>query len=178
MAMDKYLRQFIKYQPYTIVIFTMIMVAILTPMMGEFEAHDIENFRFGGAVAVTFGVSWFLAVVLLVVAIHKEDKRFIYPYLVLFGIDLFLLILRELYVMFIDRIYVEFLSIKMMLAAIIVPYVIGSLLALHRLFTVDPIVTLRSEGFVRFDRNEVVGGQQTTAPEPSFSPPNDYVRRI
>lgn len=176
--MDKYLRQFIKYQSYTIVIFTMIMVAICTPMMAQFETNEIENIRFGGAVAVTFGVSWFLAVVSLVVAIHKEDKRFIYPYLVLFGIDLFLLILREFYLTIIEGNYPELLILKMMIGAIIIPYVVASLLALHRLFTVDPIVTLRSEGFVRFDRNEVVGVQQTNAPDTSFSPPTDYVRQI
>uniref|UniRef100_A0AAG5D6X7 Uncharacterized protein n=1 Tax=Anopheles atroparvus TaxID=41427 RepID=A0AAG5D6X7_ANOAO len=164
MAMDKYLRQFIKYQPYTIVIFTMIMLALFTPLMANSETTEIENFRFGGAVAVTFGVCWFLAVMALIVAIHKEDKRFIYPYVVVFGIELSLLMLREFYLSIVEGIYIELLTLKVIIVGIITPYIIASLFALHRLFTVDPIVTLQSEGFVRFDRNSLAG-VQTTAPE-------------
>uniref|UniRef100_A0A182JUE0 Uncharacterized protein n=1 Tax=Anopheles christyi TaxID=43041 RepID=A0A182JUE0_9DIPT len=159
--MDKYLRCFIKYQTYMIVVFTMQMVLALTPAMAQSETYGIENIRFGGIVALIFGISWTLAVISLGIAIQKEDKRFIYPYVFVFGLDLSLLILREFYVMIRDGIFIEILTVKIFFAALVIPYVVASLFALHRLFTVDPIETHRIEGFVRFDRNELTGVEES-----------------
>uniref|UniRef100_A0A182LZR9 Uncharacterized protein n=1 Tax=Anopheles culicifacies TaxID=139723 RepID=A0A182LZR9_9DIPT len=152
--MDKYLRHFIKYQALMIVMFTLLMVIVVTPAMSEVNAHEIENLRFGGPVAIAFGITWAIAVFCLFIAIQKEDKRFIFPYVAVFGLDLSLLVLREFYLMIMHGIFVEILTIKILIAVLIVPYVFASLFALHRLFTVDPIESQRSEGFVRFDRNE------------------------
>ncbi|XP_058054575.1 uncharacterized protein LOC131206159 [Anopheles bellator] len=152
--MDKYLRLFIKYQVYTIVMFTSLMIALFTPVLAHHDANSIEDLRLGGVTAVMFASGWFTATVFLVVAIHKEDKRCIYPYAFMFALDLVLLILREIYVMIIGDFLLELWSIKITVVLMTVPYVTASLLALHRLYTVDPIVTQRSEGFVRFERNE------------------------
>ncbi|XP_035917296.1 uncharacterized protein LOC118514478 [Anopheles stephensi] len=154
--MDRYLRLFIKYQAYMIVVFTLLMVVLLTPFMAQHKPSEIENLRFGGKVAGAFGFIWITAVISLVAAIHKEDATLIFPYLFVFGVDLALLLLREIYLITTHGFFVEFLAVKIVIAAITIPYVFASLLALHRLFTVDPIETHRNgtEGFVRFDRNE------------------------
>ncbi|XP_053666377.1 uncharacterized protein LOC128715496 [Anopheles marshallii] len=160
--MDRYLRWFIKYQAYMIVVFTLTMVVVITPAMSDHSQREIENLRFGGPVATIFGFTWAAAVLCLMIAIQKEDKRFIFPYLAVFGLDLALLILREFYLMIIHGIFIEIISLKIFIATLIAPYVFASLFALHRLFTVDPIESQRSEGFVRFDRNEM-----TVAEEPN-----------
>ncbi|XP_053676689.1 uncharacterized protein LOC128726871 [Anopheles nili] len=158
--MDKYLRWFIKYQMYLIIVVTMTMVVMFTPIMADHEAQEIENLRFGGYVALLFGITWAAAVICLVIAIKKEDKRFIYPYAAVLVLDLSLLILRELYRAIFDNIHIHIVGIAIFIGAITLPYVCASLFALHRLFTVDPIVIQQSAGFVRFDRNEVTGVRQ------------------
>uniref|UniRef100_A0A182NKL4 Uncharacterized protein n=1 Tax=Anopheles dirus TaxID=7168 RepID=A0A182NKL4_9DIPT len=173
--MDKYLRWFIKYQSYTIVSFTLTMVIAVTPIISHHEPNEIENLRFGGVVAVTFGISWTIAAMCLVIAIQKEDKRFIYPYVCVFGLDLTLLVLREFYLMIIEGIYVEIITLKIFLAAITIPYVAASLFALHRLFTVDPKMTQRAEGFVRFDRNEITGVEENQLNANTTSPANHVI---
>ncbi|XP_049297860.1 uncharacterized protein LOC125771360 [Anopheles funestus] len=161
--MDRYLRWFIKYQAYMIVVFTLTMVVVITPAMSEHNANEIENLRFGGPVATIFGFTWAVAVLCLIIAIQKEDKRFIFPYLAVFGLDLSLLVLREFYLMIIRGIFIEIITLKIFIATLIIPYVFASLFALHRLFTVDPIDSQRSEGFVRFDRNETIGVEENQA---------------
>ncbi|XP_050075782.1 uncharacterized protein LOC126563200 [Anopheles maculipalpis] len=158
--MDRYLRWFIKYQAYMIVVFTLLMVVLVTPAMAQNNIQEIENLRFGGTVATIFGFSWAAAVLCLVYSIQNEDKRFIYPYLAVFGLDLTLLLLREFYLMIAHGFFIEIITVKIFIATITIPYVFASLFALHRLFTVDPIETQRSEGFVRFDRNETTSGIQ------------------
>ncbi|XP_052898908.1 uncharacterized protein LOC128305477 [Anopheles moucheti] len=153
--MDKYLRWFIKYQACMIAMLTLTMVVVITPAISDNGQREIENLRFGGLVATIFGFSWAAAVLCLAHAIYKEDKRFIYPYVVVFGLDLSLLILREFYLMVIHGFFIEIMTLKLFIATLIVPYVFASLFALHRLFTVDPIESERTEGFVRFDRNEM-----------------------
>ncbi|XP_040171952.1 uncharacterized protein LOC120905170 isoform X1 [Anopheles arabiensis] len=201
--MDKYLRFFIKFQPYMIVLFTLQMVMVLTPAMAQTETDGIENLRFGGKVAVVFGFSWALAVVALITAIHKEDKRLIYPYACLFGFELLLLVLREFYIIAVHGFFIEVLTIKMYVAALgkwhfhapvtcpwlhfrlivehfpVVPYVCASLFALHRLFTVDPIETRRDEGFVRFDRNEMAAVAESQISSSTISPvPNHNTPQV
>nr|XP_040223818.2 uncharacterized protein LOC120950112 [Anopheles coluzzii] len=177
--MDKYLRFFIKFQPYMIVLFTLQMVMVLTPAMAQTETDGIENLRFGGKVAVVFGFSWTLAVVALITAIHKEDKRLIYPYACLFGFELLLLVLREFYIIAVHGFFIEVLTIKMYVAALVVPYVCASLFALHRLFTVDPIETRRDEGFVRFDRNEMAAVAESQISSSTISPvPNHNTPQV
>uniref|UniRef100_A0A182WJJ6 Uncharacterized protein n=1 Tax=Anopheles minimus TaxID=112268 RepID=A0A182WJJ6_9DIPT len=163
--MDKYLRQFIKYQACMIIMFTLTMVVMITPAIAQSNTQEIENLRFGGTVATIFGFTWTIAVCCLMIAIQKEDKRFIFPYLGVFVLDLSLLLLREFYLMITRGFFIEVFTIKIFIATLIVPYVFASLFALHRLFTVDPIQSQRSEGFVRFDRNEmtVVENNQTNA---------------
>uniref|UniRef100_A0A182QX41 DUF7027 domain-containing protein n=1 Tax=Anopheles farauti TaxID=69004 RepID=A0A182QX41_9DIPT len=155
--MDKYLRCFIKYQSYTIVSFTITMVIGFTPYLAENKPKEIEDLRFGGTMAVAFGLSWAIAVLCLIIAIQREDKRFIYPYVFVFGLDLTLMVLREFYLIIIEEFYIQLMLLKILVAAIAIPYVFGSLFALHRLFTIDPKSTTRVEGFVRFDRNETIG---------------------
>uniref|UniRef100_A0A182P1Z4 Uncharacterized protein n=1 Tax=Anopheles epiroticus TaxID=199890 RepID=A0A182P1Z4_9DIPT len=173
--MDKYLRRFIKYQTYMIVIVTLEMVLLLTPAIADFEVNHFENLRFGGKVAIIFGVIWFFAVMSLIKAIHCEDKRFIYPYAFVFGLDLSLQVLREIYLIMLEGLD-GLIVIKLLVAVLVVPYVFASLFALHRLFTVDPVGNHRSEGFVRFDRNEltvVEEGQisSTSGPANPSAPP-------
>lgn len=115
--MDKYLRFFIKFQPYMIVLFTLQMVMVLTPAMAQNETDgskyfaginrsssnnthtcsiSVENLRFGGKVAVVFGFSWALAVVALITAIHKvsmgsgthHNIRIVIDHIVFFSLPL------------------------------------------------------------------------------------------
>uniref|UniRef100_A0A2M4ARH4 Uncharacterized protein n=1 Tax=Anopheles triannulatus TaxID=58253 RepID=A0A2M4ARH4_9DIPT len=164
--MDKYLRWFIKYQVYTIVLFTTLLITFVTPALAYRNADSIEDLRLSGVPAVTFASGWFAATVFLIVAIHKEVKRFIYPYAFMLVLDLVLLFFRELYLLVIGESASHLWSLKLILFLLIVPYVSASLFALHRLYTVDPLDTQHNEGFVRFDRDEAAT-ETHTVPQPA-----------
>ncbi|XP_050092455.1 uncharacterized protein LOC126575684 isoform X1 [Anopheles aquasalis] len=170
--MDKYLRWFIKYQVYTIVLFTTLLITFVTPALAYRNTGNyalptpVEDLRLSGVPAVMFASGWFAATVFLIVAIHKEVKRFIYPYAFMLGLDLVLLFLRELYLVVIGEAETDLWSLKLVLFLLIVPYVSASLFALHRLYTVDPRHTPHNEGFVRFNRDEASTETQAT-PQPA-----------
>ncbi|ETN61680.1 hypothetical protein AND_006658 [Anopheles darlingi] len=164
--MDKYLRWFIKYQVYTIVLFTTLLITFVTPALAYRNTGNFEDLRLSGVPAVLFASCWFAATVFLIVAIHKEVKRFIYPYAFMLALDLVLLFLRELYLVAIGESATHLWSIKLILFLLIVPYVAASLFALHRLYTVDPLVTQHNEGFVRFNRDEA-SNEPPSVPQPA-----------
>ncbi|XP_035785133.1 uncharacterized protein LOC118463008 isoform X2 [Anopheles albimanus] len=164
--MDKYLRWFIKYQVYTIVLFTTLLITIVTPALAYREMGSFEDLRLSGVPAVMFASGWFAATVFLIVAIHKEVKRFIYPYAFMLALDLLLLFLRELYLVVIGDFSAHLWSLKLILF-LLIPYVTASLFALHRLYTVDPLHTQHNEGFVRFNRDEAANAETHTTPQPA-----------
>ncbi|KAL9701620.1 hypothetical protein quinque_005061 [Culex quinquefasciatus] len=90
---------------------------------------------------------------LLFIGIFKEKKTLLYPFCVLFLLDLVLVLLRDFYLMIYDSSWYKtvFFNVCLPLMFFIVPYVILSMLALMKLFEVDPIVRT-DDNFVRFDR--------------------------
>ncbi|XP_055626599.1 uncharacterized protein LOC129768761 [Toxorhynchites rutilus septentrionalis] len=156
--MDKFLRFFIKFHSYCIAIVSSILTVLFTWIFSSRVHHDsvteLYNLRYTGIPSLVFGIAWMTANALLIVGIYQEKKSFLYPFSVLFLLDLFLVILRDAYLLIFDYtwFYMVFLNVSLPFMIFIVPYVILSMLALMRLFDLDPVVRT-DDSFVRFDRN-------------------------
>lgn len=157
--MDKFLRFFIKFHGYCIAVggsaFTILFTSIFMSTRAQISSYEeLYNLRFTGIPVVVFGLAWMVAHSLLLVGIFKEKKQFLYPFSVLFLFDLALVIVRDIYLMTTEYGWYKtvFFNFFMPFMIFLVPYVILSMLALMRLFDIDPVVRL-DDNFVRFDRN-------------------------
>uniref|UniRef100_A0A8D8NT32 (northern house mosquito) hypothetical protein n=1 Tax=Culex pipiens TaxID=7175 RepID=A0A8D8NT32_CULPI len=155
--MDKFLRFFIKFHGYCIAVASSILTALFTSIFTSNWAYiryeEFYNLRYTGIPALVFGLVWMVANSLLFIGIFKEKKTLLYPFCALFLLDLVLVLLRDFYLMIYDSSWYKtvFFNVCLPLMFFIVPYVILSMLALMKLFEVDPIVRT-DDNFVRFDR--------------------------
>lgn len=157
--MDKFLRIFIKFHGYCIAIVSSILTIMLTGFLSSsVEAHarweDFLDIRFTGIPVLVFGIAWMVANSLLIIGIFKETKTFLYPFCILFILEFFLMLLRDLVLVITKDKWYEtvFFNFTMPFFLFIIPYVTLSMLALMRLFDIDPI-NRAEDNFVRFDRS-------------------------
>ncbi|XP_058838943.1 uncharacterized protein LOC131694318 [Topomyia yanbarensis] len=156
--MDKFLRFFIKFHGYCIAVASSALTILFTSIFTSHLHHDsweeLYDLRYTGIPALIFGLAWMMANSLLIVGIFKEKKTYLYPFSVLFILDLFLVILRDLYLIINQYAWYKsvFFNFSLPFLLFIIPYVILSILALIKLFDVDPIIRT-DDNFVRFDRN-------------------------
>ncbi|EAT47561.1 AAEL001358-PA [Aedes aegypti] len=156
MKMDKFLRFFIKFHGYCICTVSSILTPLFTALMSTVghTRYDLIDLRFTGIPVLILGIAWMIANSLLIIGIVKERKTFLYPFCVLFLIELFMVVLRDMYLVISgDGWYkTAFFNVTLPLLLFIVPYVVLSMMALMRLFDVDPIQKT-DDNFVRFDRD-------------------------
>ncbi|XP_065079768.1 uncharacterized protein LOC135702663 [Ochlerotatus camptorhynchus] len=157
--MDKFLRIFIKFHGYCIAIVSSILTILFTGILSSnAESHiqweDFVDLRFTGIPVLIFGITWMVANSLLIIGIFKETKVFLYPFCILFVIELFLMLIRDLFlVITLDQWYrTAFFNITLPFFLFVIPYVTMSMFALMRLFDIDPI-NRAEDNFVRFDRS-------------------------
>ncbi|XP_053690278.1 uncharacterized protein LOC128738860 [Sabethes cyaneus] len=156
--MDKLLRFFIKFHGYCIAVatsvLTVLFTSIFTSHMQQASWEELYDLRYTGIPALVFGIAWMVVNSLLIIGIYQERKTFLYPFTILFLFELLLVILRDIYLIANDFAWYKsvFFNFSLPFLLFIIPYVIFTMLALRRLFDVDPI-TRTNDSFVRFDRN-------------------------
>ncbi|KAL1379009.1 hypothetical protein pipiens_015214 [Culex pipiens pipiens] len=159
-GMDRFLRFFIKFHGYAIALLSILfaLVSVLfTRLNYHYPLEEWYNFRFSGIPMLILGAAWIMASVILVVGVFKENTRLIYPYGVVFVLELATLILRDVYLLVAGKDWDEmvFINVSVVLLLFIIPYIALSLLALLKLIEVDPIMPKsRSDNFVRFDNTQ------------------------
>lgn len=158
--MDRFLRFFIKFHGYAIALLSILfaLVSVLfTRLNYQYPLEEWYNFRFSGIPMLILGAAWIMASVILVVGVFKECTKLIYPYGVVFVLELATLILRDVYLLVAGKDWDEmvFINVSVVLLLFIIPYIALSLLALLKLIEVDPILPKsRSDNFVRFDNTQ------------------------
>ncbi|XP_058461550.1 uncharacterized protein LOC131436702 [Malaya genurostris] len=156
--MDKFLRLFIKFHGYCIAVvssfLTILFTSIFSSSLHSHNWEELYDLRYTGIPVLIFGLAWMVANSLLIIGIFKEKKAYLYPFSVLFLLDLLLVIIRDLYLIISQYTwyYTVFFNFSLPILLFIIPYVVLSILALMRLFDIDPIIRT-DQNFVRFDRN-------------------------
>ncbi|ETN61681.1 hypothetical protein AND_006659 [Anopheles darlingi] len=99
--MERYLRFYIKFQGYMIGMITLLFSVIITFFIHQ-ESQSVRypmeyyyNFRFMGAAPVVLGLIWFLVAVSFLYGVYTESKQLLFPYGLMYLIDLFLIAIRD-----------------------------------------------------------------------------------
>ncbi|XP_055536204.1 uncharacterized protein LOC129724940 [Wyeomyia smithii] len=158
--MDKLLRSFIKFHGYCIAVVSSTLTISLTSIFisqpnDSSSWEELYDVRYTKIPALVFGLAWMAANSLLIIGLIKEKKTFLYPFAVLFLLDMVLILIRDIYLVINSAWYrTAFFNFSLPIFMFIIPYVVLSMLAIMRLFDVDPI-SRADDSFVRFDRNSV-----------------------
>lgn len=156
--MDRFLRFFIKFHGYCICIVSSVLTPVFTALLSNVSSYsqwdDLIDLRFSGIPVLVLGIAWMIADSFLIIGVTKERKTFLYPFCVMFLLELFMVLMRDMYLLTTgDGWYkTAFFNLTLPILLFIVPYVVLSMMALIRLFDVDPIEKTE-DNFVRFDRN-------------------------
>lgn len=167
--MEGYLRFYIKFQGYTIAVVCLVASILATFII--FQHNDMHlpleefyNYRFMGSSAIVFGICWFLVGSSMLYGVYKEVKVCLYPFAIMYMLDLFLIFLRDIISIWMNRPWydIDLLNPFMGFVALYITlHLMLTLVALGKLFDQDPI-SLRGTDFVRF--------KTETAPNQEFDP--------
>ncbi|XP_039453803.1 uncharacterized protein LOC120432621 [Culex pipiens pallens] len=158
--MEPFFRFFIKFQGYFIGI-TCIFGNIMSMIDAHFVLHyphkDFFDYRYMGKTALFFNLLWIAVGIATIYGVYQKIRKFLYPLAILFTLDLFLLILRDIVVIWIDHPWAHvnllwpFSAVQIIYASL---HVMTTLVALGKL--IDQETSAQSgPNFVRFkvDRN-------------------------
>lgn len=173
--MEHYLRFYIKFQSYVIAIATIlgsILMAGVIYINSDFHypLDEFYDFRFMGSAALVFGVIWFAVGVSLFYGILKEVKLFVYPFIPMFMLEMFLLIVRDIVMIWQNKRWYNMVFMNPFAIAIalyITLHVMMTLVSIGKLIEHDP-VSQPGTNFVRFktdagrERAESVDGDEET----------------
>lgn len=155
--MEGYLRFYIKFQGYTMAVVCILASILATLVIYQnndmhYPLEEFYNYRFMGSSALVFGVCWLAVGVSMLYGIIKEVKVYLYPFAVMYMLDLFLMFLRDIVSIWTNRPWYEIILLNPVagfVALYITLHIMLSLVALGKLFEQDPLA-LRGTNFVRF----------------------------
>ncbi|XP_055607485.1 uncharacterized protein LOC129755155 [Uranotaenia lowii] len=155
--MERYLRFYIKFQGYIIAICTIfgsVFMGFLIYSNNSFHypLEEFYDYRFMGSAGLLFGLIWLLIGVSMLYGLIREDKRFVYPFVVMFMLELFLLLARDMALIWTNKSWYHMVFVNPALALIalfICVHTMMSLVALGKLFEHDPLAQ-SGTNFVRF----------------------------
>lgn len=156
------MRFYIKFQSYVIAIATILgsifMAAIIfTNSAFHYPLEEFYNYRFMGSSAIVFGVIWFAVGVSLFYGIFKEAKQFIYPFIPMFMLELFLLVVRDIFMVWHNKAWYNMVFINPFVIGIalyITLHVMMTLVSIGKLIEHEPVAQ-PGTNFVRFKTNAV-----------------------
>ncbi|XP_055626598.1 uncharacterized protein LOC129768760 [Toxorhynchites rutilus septentrionalis] len=159
--MERYLRFYIKFHGYILAIGTifgaLFMAFILfTNSDFHFPLEEFYDFRFMGSSGILFGIIWLGVGISLLYGLIKEVKIFIFPFAVMYMLDLFLLFLRDIILIWQNKPWFEMVFVNpfvIPLTLFVTLHVMLSIVALGKLFEHDPLAQ-PGTNFVRFKTDE------------------------
>ncbi|XP_065079769.1 uncharacterized protein LOC135702664 [Ochlerotatus camptorhynchus] len=171
--MEHYLRFYIKFQSYVIAIATILgsvftAVTIFANTDFHYPLEEFYNYRFMGSGALLFGVIGFAVGISLFYGIFKEDKQFVYPFIPLFMLELFLLVVRDIVMIWQNKRWYNMVFMNpftIIMALYITLHVMMTLVSIGKLIEHEPVLQ-PGTNFVRFktdgarERTEEVDGDE------------------
>ncbi|XP_050092453.1 uncharacterized protein LOC126575682 [Anopheles aquasalis] len=156
--MERYLRFYIKFQGYMIGMITLLFSVIVTFFIhkeSQSYTYPMEyyyNFRFMGHTPLVLGIIWFVVAVAFIYGVYTESKQLLFPYALMYLIDLFLIAIRDVIMIWHEQRWYSmvFTNFPAAVAVLYVScYLMMTLIALSRLFSSDP-KSLQGTNFARF----------------------------
>ncbi|XP_053690277.1 uncharacterized protein LOC128738859 [Sabethes cyaneus] len=159
--MERYLRFYIKFHGYVMAISTILGTILMTIVCftGSEMFYPLEQFyeyRFMGSGALLFGILWLFVGIALFYGIYKEVKKWIYPFAVAFMVDLFLLFVRDIFLIWYNSQWYQTVllnPLSALVALYVVLHIMLTLVALGKLFDHDPVEPT-GMNFVRFKSDD------------------------
>lgn len=156
--MQRYLRFYIKFHGYLMAVAAIGCSILITMLMFQhndpyYPLEEFYDYRFMGHAALLFGLAWFVIGVLMFYGIYAEKTKFLYPFIVLFMLDLFLLFIRDIALIWYNKPWYEIILLNpFLIVAVLVLtlHIMMCMVALGKLFEHDPLPK-PGTNFVRFN---------------------------
>lgn len=177
--MEHYLRFYIKFHSYIIAIATIlgsVFMAVVLYQTTEFHypLEEFYDYRFMGSTGILFGIIWFAVGVSLFYGIFKEVKKCLYPFVVMFMFELFLVILRDIVMIWQNQRWYNIVFVNpaaVICALYITLHIMMTFVAMGKLIEHEPLAQAGTN-FVRFNtgsgrdqRPSVVGDEEVLVTE-------------
>lgn len=165
--MEHYLRFYIKFHSYVIAVATIlgsIFMAVVLYQTTDFHypLEEFYDYRFMGSGGLVFGVIWLAVGISLFYGIFKEVKQFVYPFVVMFMVELFLLVLRDVIMIWHNKRWYNMVFVNpivVVIALYITLHVMMTLVAMGKLIEHDPLAQ-PGTNFVRFNTDNAGQNRQ------------------
>ncbi|XP_062549786.1 uncharacterized protein LOC134214426 [Armigeres subalbatus] len=168
--MERYLRFYIKFHSYVIAIATILGSIFMSVVFyqstdSQYPLEEFYDYRYMGSVGLVFGVVWIVAGISLFYGIYKEVKQCLYPFVVMYMLDMLQLVLRDVILIWQNKrwFHMVFINpIAVIMTLYITLHVMTTLVAVRKLIERDPVAQLGTN-FVRLntEANRRIRMQQT-----------------
>uniref|UniRef100_A0A1Q3F1L8 Uncharacterized protein n=1 Tax=Culex tarsalis TaxID=7177 RepID=A0A1Q3F1L8_CULTA len=156
--MDPFFKIFVKFQGYLIAIaciYANLVTMVADHIILHYTRKDIFDYEYMGKTIQFFKPLWIAVGFFTLFGIYKEKRKFLYPFTILFTMDLLVLFIRDIVVIWISHPWVRIHLLTPVGALEIIAtslYVMATLAALGKLF--DSEISAKSEpSFIRFKVN-------------------------
>ncbi|EAT47558.1 AAEL001325-PA [Aedes aegypti] len=172
--MQHYLRFYIKFHSYVIAVATIIGSIFLAAVLYQstdflYPLEEFYDYRYMGSVGLVFGVIWLTVGISLFYGIFKEEKKFVYPFVAMYMIELFLLVLRDIIMIWQNKRWYNMVFVNpfgVVMALYVTLHVMMTMIAMGKLIEHEPVAQ-PGTNFVRFNtengqeqRHSVVGDEE------------------